>query len=60
MISYFMTHWIVSLIVVSVLMVLILWLAYQHGRNVGDERGYTRGCRDGQNLMVEGTARITG
>lgn len=42
-------HWLIVLAVLAVLfgIVLVPWLAYGHGKNVGDQTGYIRGLQRG-------------
>jgi Sec-independent protein translocase protein TatA len=40
-------HWLIVLVVFGVI-IGIPWLAYRHGRRVGDQQGYIRGYKEGQ------------
>lgn len=43
-------HWIIALVTLGVIVVLPLFLAYRHGKAVGDRDGYIRGIKEGQEL----------
>ncbi len=39
-------HWLIVLVVFGIF--LVPWLAYRHGKKVGDQAGYIRGYKEGQ------------
>ena len=44
----FPMHWLILLLLLSLIFVLPLFLAYRHGKHVGDQQGYIRGFKEGQ------------
>jgi hypothetical protein len=50
-------HWFIILLVGEISLIFgIPYLAYQHGKKVGDQQGYIRGLKEGQ--QSGGTGRI--
>jgi hypothetical protein len=44
-------HWLIVLAVLAVffgIFLLMPWLTYRHGKKVGDQAGYIRGYKEGQ------------
>jgi hypothetical protein len=41
-------HWLILLAFFFVIVLGAPWLAYRHGRKVGDQQGYIRGYKEGQ------------
>jgi hypothetical protein len=41
-------HWLVALGFIFVIGGGVLWFTYRHGRKVGDQIGYVRGLKEGQ------------
>lgn len=41
-------HLLFLLVVFVAIVTTVLWLTYRHGRKVGDQAGYIRGYKDGQ------------
>jgi hypothetical protein len=41
-------HWLIVLLVLGLFVVLPLFLAYRHGRAVGERDGYIKGPKEGQ------------
>ena len=41
-------HWLIVLVFLGGIVIGIPWLAYRHGRKVGDQQGYIRGYKEGQ------------
>jgi hypothetical protein len=41
-------HLLVFLVVIIVVVIGVPWLTYRHGRKVGDQQGYIRGYKEGQ------------
>ena len=41
-------HWLVVFAFLGAIFAGIPWLAYRHGRKVGDQQGYIRGYKEGQ------------
>ena len=41
-------HWLVLLVIVGGVFFLVPYVAYRHGRKVGDQQGYIRGYKEGQ------------
>jgi hypothetical protein len=41
-------HWLIVLMFLGCIFVGLPWLAYLHGKKVGDQTGYIRGYKEGQ------------
>lgn len=41
-------HLLVLLVLVGVVFIGVPWFAYNHGKRVGDQQGYIRGYKEGQ------------
>lgn len=44
-------HWLIVLVILLGnlgIFLLMLWVAYRHGKKVGDQTGYIRGYKEGQ------------
>ena len=44
-------HWLIVLATLfcpAIFLLLVPWLAYRHGKKVGDQEGYIRGYKEGQ------------
>jgi len=49
-------HWLIVLAVLAVffgILLLVPWLASRHGEKVGDQAGYIRGYKEGQQTQVK-------
>ena len=49
-------HWLIVLAVLAVffgIVLLVPWLAYRHGKKVGDQEGYIRGYKEGHQTQVK-------
>jgi len=46
-------HWLIVLAVFFGIFLLVPWLAYRHGKKVGDQEGYIRGYKEGQQSQVK-------
>ncbi len=46
-------HWLIVLAVLFGIFLLVPWLAYRHGKKVGDQEGYIRGYKEGQQSQVK-------
>ena len=44
----FPMHWLIVLLFLGVFVFGILWFVYRHGKKVGDQEGYIRGYKEGQ------------
>jgi hypothetical protein len=43
-------HWLVVLVIFGGIVLGVPWLAYRHGKKVGDQQGYIRGYKEGQSV----------
>jgi ABC-type transport system involved in cytochrome bd biosynthesis fused ATPase/permease subunit len=43
-------HFLIALLLLLATIIGVPWLAYRHGRKVGDQQGYIRGYKQGQGL----------
>ena len=57
-------HWLIVLLIVlwkiviyGGIFVAIPWLAYRHGKKVGDQAGYIRGYKEGQQSQQPGSKK---
>lgn len=53
-------HWLIVLVYLVFwggIFVAIPWLAYRHGKKVGDQAGYIRGYKEGQQSQQVGTKK---
>ena len=41
-------HILILLIIIGVIIIGVPWFAYSHGKKVGDQQGYIRGYKEGQ------------
>jgi hypothetical protein len=41
-------HWLIFLVLILGILLGIPWLSYRHGKKVGDQAGYIRGYKEGQ------------
>jgi len=46
-------HWLIVLVFFGIV-IGIPWLAYRHGKKVGDQEGYIRGYKEGQQIVQKG------
>jgi len=46
-------HWLIVLVILGLIVVLPLFLAYRHGKAVGDRDGYIRGYKEGQQSQLK-------
>jgi hypothetical protein len=44
----FPMHWLILLLFLMFFFVVPIFLVYRHGKNVGDQQGYIRGFKEGQ------------
>lgn len=51
-------HWLIVLVFFGGFWVGIPWLAYRHGKKVGDQAGYIRGYKGGQQSQ-QGVKKVT-
>jgi hypothetical protein len=49
----FLLHWLIILVIAGICLG-IPFLAYRHGKNVGDQQGYIRGLKEGQQSSATG------
>jgi len=47
-------HWLIVLVVFLGIVFGVPWLSYRHGRKVGDQEGYIRGYKEGQQTVSKG------
>jgi hypothetical protein len=46
-------HWLIALAFLGSIVIGIPWSAYRHGKKVGDQQGYIRGYKEGQQSPVK-------
>lgn len=46
--AFSLLHILILLIIIGVVIVGVPWFAYSHGEKVGDQQGYIRGYKEGQ------------
>lgn len=46
-------HWLIVLVFFGGICIGIPWLAYRHGKKVGDQTGYIRGYKEGQQSVTK-------
>ena len=47
-------HWLIVLVVFFGIVLGVPWFAYRHGKKVGDQEGYIRGYKEGQQTVSKG------
>ena len=51
-------HWLIVLLILGGFCCGIPWLAYRHGKKVGDQAGYIRGYKEGQQSQQPGSKKV--